>query len=251
MTQISLQNIVVPDYNTTKRRKIMKESKLKNITKKSIVIVMTLAMVLSILAIPQTRLNAQAADKKVYINPLSATSAVYVPGHSYSSSSIISIVGCNKASQIKNLKSSNKNIKVYAKKGYISVKYAPKAGKSTITCTVKGVKLKTTFTVRKYTNPISKITYNGKNYTSNFNNDNVLNKSYAKTKNKLLTVKAKPGWKITYVAVHNSKSKLVFPNKSSYSAKVSLTSKTDIIMVGFKQTKTGLTEYVSIHNNKL
>lgn len=48
-------------------------------------------------------------------------------------------------------------MKVSAKDGYIRVDYGKKAGKATITCTVKGVKLKTTFTVKKYTNPVSSI----------------------------------------------------------------------------------------------
>ncbi len=59
-------------------------------------------------------------------------------------------------------------MKVSAKDGYIRVDYGKKAGKATITCTVKGVKLKTTFTVKKYTNPVSSIKIGSKNYTSSF-----------------------------------------------------------------------------------
>lgn len=51
-------------------------------------------------------------------------------------------MGCSKAKEIKNLKSSNKYIKVAPRDGYIRVEFGKKAAKSTITCTVKGVKVK-------------------------------------------------------------------------------------------------------------
>lgn len=88
------------------------------------------------------------------MNPYSATVVTYKPGKDVNTfTSTISIMGCDKAKEIKKLKSSNKNIRVAARDGYIRVEFGKKAAKSTITCTVKGVKLKTTFTVKKYTNP--------------------------------------------------------------------------------------------------
>ena len=128
---------------------------MKKLSKKVIAFALAVVMTLTAGAVaPQGNVEVQAASGRVYVNPYSATVVTYKPGSALSRfSSVISIMGCSKAKEIKNLKSSNKYIKVAPRDGYIRVEFGKKAAKSTITCTVKGVKLKTTFTVKKYTNP--------------------------------------------------------------------------------------------------
>lgn len=124
---------------------------MKKATKRLLAAFLALAMVFTLLAVPATSMKdvSAATSKTVYINPYSDRVVSYKPGRVTQASGVISIMGCTKASQIKKLKCSNKNMKVSAKDGYIRVDYGKKAGKATITCTVKGVKLKTTFTVKK------------------------------------------------------------------------------------------------------
>lgn len=128
---------------------------MKKLSKKVIAFALAVVMTLTAGAVaPQGNVEVQAASGRVYVNPYSATVVTYKPGKDVNTfTSTISIMGCDKAKEIKKLKSSNKNIRVAARDGYIRVEYGKKEAKSTITCTVKGVKLKTTFTVKKYTNP--------------------------------------------------------------------------------------------------
>ena len=128
---------------------------MKKLSKKVIAFALAVVMTLTAGAVaPQGNVEVQAASGRVYVNPYSATVVTYKPGKDVNTfTSTISIMGCDKAKEIKKLKSSNKNIRVAARDGYIRVEFGKKAAKSTITCTVKGVKLKTTFTVKKYTNP--------------------------------------------------------------------------------------------------
>lgn len=154
-------------------------------------------------------------------------------------------MGCTKASQIKKLKCSNKDMKVSAKDGYIRVDYGKKAGKATITCTVKGVKLKTTFTVKKYTNPVSSIKIGSKKYTSKFAKNDYIYIS-KKVSKKALNIKAKKGWTIKSVSVYNGKSKHYDVNKSSFSKKITLNKKYADLFVVMYQKSTGLTESLMI-----
>ena len=119
---------------------------MKKLSKKVIAFALAVVMTLTAGAVaPQGNVEVQAASGRVYVNPYSATVVTYKPGSALSRfSSVISIMGCSKAKEIKNLKSSNKYIKVAPRDGYIRVEFGKKAAKSTITCTVKGVKLKTT-----------------------------------------------------------------------------------------------------------
>lgn len=227
-----------------------KESKLRSLSKRGISIILALAMVLTLICVaPSSKITAQAATSKdVYINPFSDRIQTYMTGDKYTSySSIISIVGCTKKSQIKNLKSSNKNIKVSAQDGYIRVVYGDKAGTAKITCTVRGVKLKTTFTVKKYTNPISKLTVGGKNYTSKFAKTN---RYYygKKFSNKKFSIKVKSGWKIKWVS---TPTKTYYMNKSSWSKTVSMKKYSySYISVGVYQEKTGVYEYLYFNGYK-
>ena len=145
---------------------------MKKLSKKVIAFALAVVMTLTAGAVaPQGNVEVQAASGRVYVNPYSATVVTYKPGKDVNTfTSTISIMGCNKAKEIKKLKSSNKNIRVAARDGYIRVEYGKKEAKSTITCTVKGVKLKTTFTVKKYTNPCKTFKIGKTNLLSKFNN---------------------------------------------------------------------------------
>ena len=144
---------------------------MKKLSKKVIAFALAVVMTLTAGAVaPQGNVEVQAASGRVYVNPYSATVVTYKPGKDVNTfTSTISIMGCNKAKEIKKLKSSNKNIRVAARDGYIRVEFGKKAAKSTITCTVKGVKLKTTFTVKKYTNPCKTFKIGKTNLLSKFN----------------------------------------------------------------------------------
>lgn len=220
---------------------------MKKATKRLLAAFLALAMVFTLLAVPATSMKdvSAATSKTVYINPYSDRVVSYKPGRAYQTSGVISIVGCTKASQIKKLKCSNKNMKVSAKDGYIRVDYGKKAGKATITCTVKGVKLKTTFTVKKYTNPVSSIKIGSKNYTSSFAK-NTYTYTSKKVSKKTLSVKAKKGWTIKSVSVYNGKSKHYDVNKSSYSKKITLSKKSSGVIVVMYQKSTGLTESLMV-----
>lgn len=220
---------------------------MKKATKRLLAVFLALAMVFTLLAVPATSMKdvSAATSKTVYINPYSDRVVSYKPGRVTQASGVISIMGCTKASQIKKLKCSNKNMKVSAKDGYIRVDYGKKAGKATITCTVKGVKLKTTFTVKKYTNPVSSIKIGSKNYTSSFAK-NTYTYTSKKVSKKTLSVKAKKGWTIKSVSVYNGGSKYYNVNKSSYSKKITLSKKYSDVIVVMYQKSTGLTESLMV-----
>ena len=208
---------------------------MKKATKRLLAAFLALAMVFTLLAVPATSMKdvSAATSKTVYINPYSDRVVSYKPDRVTQVAGVISIMGCTKASQIKKLKCSNKDMKVSAKDGYIRVDYGKKAGKATITCTVKGVKLKTTFTVKKYTNPVSSIKIGSKKYTSKF------------AKNDYIYI-SKKGWTIKSVSVYNGKSKHYDVNKSSFSKKITLNKKYADLFVVMYQKSTGLTESLMI-----
>ena len=97
---------------------------MKKLSKKLIAFALVLVMTVTAGAvIPQGMVEVQAASGRVYVNPYSATVVTYKPGSALSRfSSVISIMGCSKAKEIKNLKSSNKYIKVAPRDGYIRVR---------------------------------------------------------------------------------------------------------------------------------
>ena len=94
---------------------------MKKLSKKVIAFALAVVMTLTAGAVaPQGNVEVQAASGRVYVNPYSATVVTYKPGSALSRfSSVISIMGCSKAKEIKNLKSSNKYIKVAPRDGYI------------------------------------------------------------------------------------------------------------------------------------
>ena len=215
---------------------------MKKLSKKVIAFALAVVMTLTAGAVaPQGNVEVQAASGRVYVNPYSATVVTYKPGKDVNTfTSTISIMGCDKAKEIKKLKSSNKNIRVAARDGYIRVEFGKKAAKSTITCTVKGVKLKTTFTVK-----IGKT-----NLLSKFNKNDVLrtNKAFKKQK---LDIKLKSGWKISSVHVTSGTGSYnnYRVNKSSFSKKITVSNNYGYIYVYCYNEKTKVSECLQINTS--
>lgn len=134
--------------------------------------------------------------------------------------------------------------------GYIRVEFGKKAAKSTITCTVKGVKLKTTFTVKKYTNPCKTFKIGKTNLLSKFNKNDVLrtNKAFKKQK---LDIKLKSGWKISSVHVTSGTGSYnnYRVNKSSFSKKITVSNNYGYIYVYCYNEKTKVSECLQINTS--
>lgn len=83
---------------------------MKKLSKKVIAFALAVVMTLTAGAVaPQGNVEVQAASGRVYVNPYSATVVTYKPGKDVNTfTSTISIMGCDKAKEIKKLKSSNK-----------------------------------------------------------------------------------------------------------------------------------------------
>lgn len=219
---------------------------MKKFAKKVIAFMLVAAMVITAGVFAPTD-EAQAASKSVYINPFSDTVVTYKPGDGISSNwSVISIVGCSKKSEIKNLRSSNKNMKAEKRDGYVVVYYGDKAQKTTITCTVKGVKLKTTLTVKKYENPAKNFKIGKTNLTSQFKTTNIAKKAGKDYKNQTLSVQLKSGWKIGYVTVRNNGQSKQYNNvnSSKFSKKITLKGTDSYVIVQCINAKTKVTEYL-------
>lgn len=102
---------------------------MKKATKRVLAAFLALAMVFTLLAVPATSMKdvSAATSKKVYFYPSNGV-VTYKPGDQYSSYyTIISIIGCSKKSEIKKLKSTNKDIRVEAKDGYVKAYFGKKA----------------------------------------------------------------------------------------------------------------------------
>lgn len=218
--------------------------------KKILASLLVFVMVLSMGLVPAAEDVTAASKKNVYINPYSATVATYCTGDQYSRySSTISIVGCSKKSEIKNLKSDNKNIKVSARDGYIRVEFGDKAGKAKITCKVKGVKLSTTFTVKKYSNPFKSIKLGKTNITSKYKK----NWTYRQTKqfkNQKLNIQMNKNWKISSIYVYNSSGSQSFRvNSNKFNKKISIKGNYSYFTVYCYNTKTNVSEAMSFYKS--
>lgn len=196
-----------------------------------------------------------ASNNKPYINPYSANMVLtYKPGdkakYPQGYYATISIMNCSKASQIKKLKSSNKKMKVEAKDGYIKVYFGYKEGKTTITCTVNKVKLKTTLTVKKYSNPLKTFKIGKTNYTSKYKNidDYRDNKSYKKQK---MVIETNKNWVIRSVYVHSGSSTQTYrPNGTKLSKKVTLKKNYDDVYIYLYNSKTKVSECLTYTKSK-
>lgn len=131
--------------------------------------------------------------------------------------------------------------------GYLVVYFGDKAQKATITCTVKGVKLKTTLTVKKYSNPAGSIKFGKKNLTSKFKNNTVYHKRGTNFNNQNLQVKLKKGWKITSIYISNgNKRQNIRVNAAKFSKKITLKGKNSYCYIYCKNDKTKVSEVLSI-----
>lgn len=217
---------------------------MKKFAQKVIAFMLVAAMIITAGVFAPTD-EVQAANSKVYINPFSATVVTYKPGDGVSENwSVISIMGCSKKSEIKNLKSSNKNMRVEKRDGYVVVYFGDKVQKTTITCTVKGVKLKTTLTVRKYVNPAKSIKIGKTNLTSKFKTTDICRKNGKTYKNQTLSVQLKSGWKINYVSVRNNGKTKQYNkvNSAKFSKKITLKGNDSYVLIQCVNAKTKVTE---------
>ena len=137
-------------------------------------------------------------------------------------------------------------MKAEKRDGYVVVYYGDKAQKTTITCTVKGVKLKTTLTVKKYTNPAKSFKVAKTNLTSQFKTTNVARKAGKTYKNQTLSVQLKSGWKIGYVTVRNNGKSKQYNNvnSSKFSKKITLKGTDSYVIVQCTNAKTKVTEFL-------
>lgn len=191
----------------------------------------------------------EAANKEIYVNPYSKRVVTYKPeGDTRDNYTVISIMGCNKKSEIKNLKSSDKSVTLEKQDGYIVAYYKNKAVKATITCTVKNVKLKTTLTVKKYSNPLKTLKIGSKNYTSKFNKTDEFELKSA-VKNQKLSVQLNKGWKITLVSIYNNKSKYYNVDGNKFSKKVSLGKGYSSVYITCENEKTGVEESIVLYTH--
>lgn len=219
--------------------------------KKILASLLVFVMVLSMGLVPAAEDVAAASKKNIYINPYSTRTVTYYTGDNLSKySGVISIVGCSKASEIKSLKSDNENIKVSARNGYIRVEYGDKAGKAKITCKVKGVKLSTTFTVKKYSNPCKSLKIGKTNLTKKYNKtwSYRQNKEF---KNQKLDVQMNKNWKISTIYVSNSSgTQRFYVNKNKFNKKISIKGNYSSFSIYCENTKTGINEVISYTYSK-
>ena len=181
----------------------------------------------------------------ICFNKNNEKAAVYNPYRDIPSYSItLRIDGTRDKNDIKKLKSSKKDIELEAGDGYITVRYGNKSQKTTITCEVKGVKLKTTLKIVKYKNPFKSKKLGGTNYTKRYNKRNYayITKKY---NNNTLSIKCQSGWKITYVGFTKKSTKrykVYRTNSSTFSKKVSLNAWYKDITIYVENEKTGIKE---------
>lgn len=147
-----------------------------------------------------------------------------------------------KASSIKSLKSSNPSVaKPYIDTtGEIRVYFFKKPGKATISFKIGGQTLKTTLTVKKYSNPVSTFKIGKKDFTSRFNSTTECNYFHtAAMNNQKVTIKAAKGWKITsiYIKYGSSSYRNGSCSKTSFSKKLSFNGAEDYISVSMYNAK--------------
>lgn len=208
------------------------------------IVLMTAVIVTSLVFAPQSAAEVQAATKPYFIakNPV----LTYKTGDAYSRYyTMLSIAGCTKKSEIKNLKSSNKKVQVEAKDGYVVAYFGDKALTSTISCKVNGTKISTKLTIKKYSNPFSTFKIGSANFTSKFNKDDEYRQK-KDFKKQTLNIKVKKDWIITSVSVYSDGSSNTYRvNKSSFSKKITLSGKySATIYVYVKNAKTGVSEHM-------
>lgn len=221
---------------------------MKKQVKKIAVFMLSLAILLSsVLATPSGFTEVQAATTPSFYSDTYVTT--YKTGDTYKQYwAAIAIAGSPKKSKIKSLKSSNKNVKVEKRDGYIVAYFGDKTCKTTISCKVNGTTIKTVLNIKKYTNPAKSIKIGSTNFTSKFKNTDTYKQS--KTyKKQTLSVKMNSNWKIRSVYVHSGNTTKSYTgiNKSSFSKKITMSKNYDYVDIYCYNTKTGVNEVLTIY----
>lgn len=232
-----LEFVCLRVYNLLVRKNQNGGIKMKGLMKKVTAVVLTMAIALTSVLFAAPNVETAQAATSVSINKNYQNMVLtYKPGDGYKGYyTYIYINGCTSKSQIKSLKSSNKAATLEAQNGKIKVSFPKKAFKTTISCTVKGKKLKTTLTIKKYSNPLKTFKIDKSTFTSKFSNNDVYRQGKS-FKNKTMTLKAKSGWIIGLVYVYNGSSyKKYDVYGSSFSKKVTLGSRIEVLCYNSKQ----------------
>ena len=217
----------------------------KNLTR-VITSILAFVMVLT-MGLTGSTVTAEAATKVGFYsgNPKVIT---YSTTDNYSSYyTYLYIDGVSKKSDIKSLKSSNKNIKVEATTyGSIKVTFRDKTASTTISCKAKGKKISTTLKIKKYSNPCKTIKLGSTNFTSKFKN-NWDYKQKKTFKNQKLNVQMNKNWKITSIVVSNSSGYTRYTvNSSKFNKKVSLKGSYSYIDINCYNSKTKCYETLTL-----
>lgn len=218
--------------------------------KKILASLLVFVMVLSMGLVPAAEDVAAASKKNVYFNSLNPSVVTYCTGdNSIGYYTTLSIMGCSKKSEIKNLKSSNKNVKVYARNGYIRAEFKDKKATAKITCTVKGVKLSTTLTVKKYSNPFKSIKLGKTNLTSKYKNDRTYRQKND-YKNQKLKIEMNKNWKISSIYVSNDSGyQNLRVNSNKFNKKISIKGNYSYFTVYCYNTKTDVSEAIRFYKS--
>lgn len=217
--------------------------------KKIIAVVLAMAVVLgSVLAAPQGTTEVQAATTPRFTSTRYVTT--YMTGDQYSKYYVtLSIVGCDKASQIKDLKSSSKYITLEKKDGYVKAYFGDRAVKATISCKVNGKKISTVLDVRKYANPVKTFKIGKTNYASKFKNVDTYRQKKAFKKQKL-SITMNKNWKINSVSVYNGSSSSSWTvNSNKFSKTISLTNSYAYVRVYCTNSSTGVSEWLYFYKS--
>lgn len=217
--------------------------------KKVIAVVLAMAIALGgVLITPQGTTEVQAATTPRFTSSRYVTT--YMTGDKYTKYYVVlSIVGCEKASQIKSLKSSSKDITLEKKDGYIRAYFGDKAAKATISCKVNGKKISTVLEVKKYTNPAKTFKIGKTNYASKFKNVDTYKqkKSFKKQK---FSITMNKNWKINSVSVYNGGSTSRWTvNSTKFSKTISLTNTYAYLSVYCTNSKTGVSEWLYFYKS--
>lgn len=140
---------------------------MKRMMKRFTALALTFAMLFTAeLFAPQNTTEVQAASTPRFTDK--SYVVTYQPGEYFTSYTLLSIVGCNRATEIKDVKSSNTSVcRLQVKQGYLRAFYY-KTGTATITCKVKGKKISTKLVVKKYASPVKNFKIGKKEFASMF-----------------------------------------------------------------------------------
>lgn len=212
--------------------------------RKIISTILALAMILAAIAyVPVSASEVNAARYHF----ASRAYNLYHPGESeYGTYTIYIYDGVNTldgmpASEIKNLKSTSKNIQAYARSGgKIKLVMKNKKTSASVSCTVRGQKISVKINVLKAPNdPFKTFKIGSKNYAKQFKKSTKVY-SFIPTSKKKVTVKVKSGWIISGYYYNNTGSTKVLKteiNKSSITGKWAFNGETSYLAVNVTHKK--------------